>query len=125
MKLRRFHLVLFLALPLMFGCVKTTSTTTPIALAPGYSSQADQTIGQALAAVTAFRDQEKINYAGLSPSQQAVERPYLNSLIDASNLANTTYIAFHSGTATLAQAQSALTAAQNAQTALAASKGVK
>lgn len=121
MKLR-LHLTLFLALPLMFGCLHPS---TPAPLAPGYSSPADQTLGQALAAVTAFRDQEKINYAGLSATKQAAEKPYLNSLIDATNVANTTYVAFHSGTATLAQAQSALTAAQNAQTALAANKGVK
>lgn len=137
MKLRLHHLALLLILPLMFGCVKTSSTTTPIALAPGYTSQADQTLGQSLAAVTAFRDQEKLRYtcqstdqlAGKAPcltdAQKATEKPYLNSLIEATNLANVTYVAFHSGTSTLAQAQSALAAAQNAQAGLLSSQGVK
>lgn len=121
MTLKLALLSIFLTLPIV-GCHSTTATTPPAALAPGYSSQADQTLGQSLAAITAFRDQEKINYAGLSVTMQAQEKPYLNSLIDATNVANATYVAFHSGTATLAQAQSAMTAAQNAQTALTSNK---
>lgn len=124
MKLR-LHLALLLTLPLMFGCMKANSTTTPAALAPGYTSSADQTLGQSLAAVTAFRDAEKLRYAKMTPAQQATEKPYLNSLIEATNLANVTYVAFHSGTSTLAQAQSALAAAQNAQAGLLSSQGVK
>jgi hypothetical protein len=111
---------------LTVGCAKTASTTTPpAALAPGYSSQADETLGKSLAAVNAFVTQEKVNYAALPAAQQATEKPYLNKLIDATDLANTAYVAFHANTQTLAQAQSAYNAAQTAQTTLQAAVGVQ
>ena len=123
----------FLALPLMLGCPTATAPTPP--LAPGYSSQADQILGQSLAAVNGFRKSEEGNYncdaaavaaqTCLSPTQKAAEKDFLNKLIDAVNLANQAYTAFHSGTQTLAQAQTAEQAAESAQTALATAKGVK
>lgn len=108
-----------LAVGLFTGCAKATAP------APGYITSTDQSVGQDLAAVTAFRDQEKINYAGKSASAQATEKPYLNTLIDAVNVANTAYIAYHSGSGTLAQVQSAVTSAQSAQATLLSSQGVK
>jgi hypothetical protein len=118
MKLAR--LSVFLALPLIFGCATVKAPTPP--LAPGYTSPADQTLGQSLAAVNGFVHQEILNYDAKPAAQQASEKTYLNSLIDATSLANTAYVAFHGGSGTLAQAQAALTTAQNAQTALAAQK---
>lgn len=104
----------------LVGCA--TATAPPVPLAPGYSSPADQTLGQSLAAVNGFVNQEKINYAAKPPATQAAEKAYLNSLIDATNIANVAYVAFHAGTQTLAQAQAALTTAQNSQAVLAAQK---
>ena len=124
-------LALGLAVGWMTGCPAASSTTPPAAIAPGYSSQADQTLGQSLAAlcspIGSFVAQEKINYAALTPAAQATEKPYLNSMIAVCNVANATYSAFHATppTATLAQAQTAFATAQSAQTALEANKGVK
>lgn len=112
----------FLALPLIFGCATATAPTPPVA--PGYTSAADQTLGESLAAVNAFVGQEKINYAAETPAQQATEKPYLNSLITATNLANAAYQSFHAGTQTLAQAQTAYASAKTAQDQLAAANGV-
>ena len=89
-------------------------------VAPSQASAADQTLGQSLAAIDAFVTQEKANYAQLTPALQAAEKPYLNNLIAAVNAANQVYLAFHAGTATLAQAQVSFATAQSAQTALAA-----
>lgn len=109
---------------LMLGC-NATSTTPPAALAPGYSNAADQQLGQALAAVNAFVTQEKINYTQLTVAQQAPEKALLNALIDATNLADAAYAAYHAGQQTIAQAQAALNTAQAAQTKLATQKGGK
>lgn len=107
------------------GCQKTINAPTQPP-APGYSSSGDQTAGQTLAAIAAFAHYEStVNYPALTPAQQSVEKPYLKSLIDAVNLANITYLAFHNGTQTLAQAQAAISAASIAQNALVANKGVK
>lgn len=117
-------LALALCIP-MLGCGAVQTTTPPAALAPGYSSAADQTVGEGLAAVNSFVKQEVINYNAMTAAQQAPERTTLNALISATDLANAAYTAFHAGTGTLPAAQTALTTAQNAQTALAASKGVQ
>jgi hypothetical protein len=118
--MKPFALCLILLLPLA-GC--PTSPTPP--LAPGYSNSADQQLGQDLAAVVGFTDQEKINYATLPATQQAAEKSYLNTLINSVNAANAAYNAFHQGTQTLIQAQQALATAQNAQAAVQQVKGVK
>ena len=118
MKLRTLALSLLL-LPLL-GCPAANSPTPP--LAPGYSSPADQTLGQSLAALNAFVMQEKINYAQLTVAQQAPEKAVLNALIDATNIANQAYTNFHAGTGTLATAQANLQTAQTAQANLATKK---
>lgn len=107
----------------IIACRTATSPTPP--LAPGYLNSADQTLGQSLAAVNAFVTQEKANYAQLTPAQQATEKPYLNTLIDATAAADMAYTAYHQGSQTLAQAQTAYNQAQTAQNALSANKGVK
>jgi hypothetical protein len=107
----------------LIGCKASSAPAVPPA--PGYLNSADQTLGESLAAVNAFANQEKVNYAAESPSQQAIEKPYLNGLITATNLANASYQAYHAGSQTLAQAQSALAAAQAAQANLTQANGVK
>jgi hypothetical protein len=119
-------LLLLLALTPMLGCPSATSTTPPAALAPGYFSPADQTLGQSLAALNAFVGNEvTVNYPNLTPAQQAVEKPYLNSLITATNLANSAYLTYHSGTGSLTVAQKNLASAQKAQANLTSAIGVK
>jgi hypothetical protein len=126
MKFKSVVLAMALALPFTVGCARDVKSTTPTAaLAPGYNSTTDQSLGQSLAAVNAFVKQEKVNYAALPPSQQLVEKSYLNTLIDSTNLANATYTAYHQGTGTFDQAQAAYKNASAAQAALIANKGVK
>jgi hypothetical protein len=112
--LHRALLALFLLVPI--GCQPASAPAPP--LAPGYSSPADQTLGQSLAAIVAFTNQEKANFAALPIAKQDAERPYLNALIVAVNTADQVYLAFHAGTQSLAQAQAALSKAQTAQTQL-------
>lgn len=119
--------ILCLMCCVLTGCPSATSTVPSSASAPakGYSSPADQQIGEALAAVNAFVNQEKVNYQAMTPIQQGKEKAALNALIASVNAANSAYTGYHAGTGTLDQAQNALTSAQNAQAALTAAKGVK
>lgn len=114
-------LLLALALVSVMGC-KPATTTQP--LAPGYTSQTDQQIGQELAAANGFY--ASINCAikglGFSPqtktcdpnktvpkyNPQGAELTTLTDLHIALNQANPIYNAFHAGGATLAQAQAAV-----------------
>lgn len=125
MKMRGLILAVALCLPLIQGCKTATATTATQALAPGYLNPADQTMGEALAALNGFAAQEKLNYAAATPAIQAVEKAPLNDFILAVNLANASYTAYHAGTATQAQATTAIDNAQTAQTTLVAAQGVK
>lgn len=97
-----------------FSCA--SANTPPAALAPGYSSQADQILGQSLSALHSAVQQATQDYPHLTPGQQGAEKSALNNFVAETNLADATYTAFHAGTATLAQAQGALSAANAAQT---------
>lgn len=116
--------ILCLMCCVLTGCTPNTAAPSA-ATAPGYTSQSDQQIGEALAAVNAFVNQEKVNYQAMTSVQQGKEKAALNALIASVNAANSAYTGYHAGTGTLDQAQSALTGAQNAQAALMAAKGVK
>ena len=117
--MKRLALCLILALPLT-GCPASNAPTPPVA--PGYINAQDQQIGEALAALNGFVNQEKVNYAAMPPVQQGKEKPILNDLITAVNIANASYQAFHAGSQTEAQAQTAINAAQAKQTTLVAAK---
>lgn len=117
--------ILSLALLGLPGCKTASSTTAPQSLAPGYQSALDQTLGETLSALNGFATQESANYQTASADIQATEKAPLNAFILAVNLANASYVAYHSGTQTQAQAQSAITNAQSAQTTLIAAQGVK
>lgn len=121
--MKRFLLALALIVPL--GCGAVHTTTPPAILAPGYSSAADQTLGESLLAVKSFAAQETINYNQMPAEKQASETKLLNGLITAVNIADAAYVGFHQGTQTLVQAQDSLTKAQAAQSSLVAAKGVK
>lgn len=114
-------LSVFLALPI--GCATASSPTPP--LAPGYSNSQDQTLGQTLAAINAFVTTEKSHFNTLTTAQQSKERTILNPLIDATTVANAVYLAYHAGTKTEADAQTAVSAAQAAQTNFSSQNGVK
>jgi hypothetical protein len=105
-------LSIFLALPLL-GCPSATAPAPP--LAPGYTTQFDQTAGQTLAAAHALVAKATADYPSLTPAQQATEKPILNAFVSAVNTADSVYLAFHQGTATQAQVQTQLNAVATAQ----------
>jgi hypothetical protein len=133
MKRALFSLILLplLILPLA-GCPAASSTTPPAALAPGYTSQVDQQMGQALAALRAGDYAATTAYLSLTPAQQAAEKTALNNFTSAVNTADTLYLAYHAGVTvanpnppTQAQVQAAVAAATSAQTNFNATLGVK
>lgn len=114
---RILSIALCLCMVPIFGCQPATSTTPPAALAPGYSSQFDQTAGQSLAAAHALVSKGVADYPSLTPSQQATEKPILNAFVTAVNAADAVYLAFHNGAATQAQVQAQLNNVATAQAA--------
>lgn len=115
----------FLALPLIFGCAAATSTTPPTALAPRYTSAADQAAGQTLAAAHALVSKAVTDYTSLTPAQQATVKGPLNAFVTAVNTADSIYIAFHAGTATITQVNAAVTQVTSTQTAYTTASGVQ
>lgn len=109
------HVILAGVLVYCINTVACKPTTITQPLAPGYLNTTDQTMGEALAALNAFANQEKVNFAALPADKQTVERPFLNDLIAATNLANEAYRNYHGSTMTQQQAQTAITVAQEAQ----------
>lgn len=117
-------LLLLACLMPVSGCKEANANTPATALAPGYLNQADQEMGEALAAAHAF-------YARLAADAKAgtfvpspTEKTAINSFGLALNVAQTTYIAYHNGQATLAQAQTDVNTMNAQQTAVQA-LGVK
>lgn len=102
------------------GCKQTTSTAP---LAPGFNNATDQTIGEVLASAHAAytRLQQDVVAGKWTPS--ATEKTALNSFALALNTADSTYLAYHNGTATLAQAQAAAQTVTDQQTALESTLG--
>jgi hypothetical protein len=111
---------ILLALPLLLilGCHAATSTTPPAALAPGFSSQADQTLDQILVGAHGFYTsiQGSVNAGTYTPSPTTLTA--LNDFGTVLNTADTVYLAYHNGTATLAQAQAAAATLQTQQATL-------
>lgn len=105
-------LAIFLALPIV-GCKTVTGPPPP--LAPGYTNSFDQSAGQTLAAAHALVAKAITDYPSLTPPQQAVEKPILNTFVTAVNTADSVYLAYHSGAATQAQVQTQLDAVSTAQ----------
>ena len=101
-----------LAVPM--GC-KKTATTNPATLAPGYTGQQDQTLGTTLKGIhdfyTGLMTQIATDKRILGPTENAA----LTSLALAINTADTVYVAYHNGQATLQQAQAAVSNASAAQ----------
>lgn len=97
------------------GCATATAPTPP--LAPGYSNPADQTMGQTLAAAHSFYEKVQKNAEAGTMILSAPEKAAMNDLATAINVAQTTYLAYHSGTVTQAQAQATVDAMTAKQTA--------
>src|SRR6202044_3829469 len=100
--MKKITTVICLAVALAFpvGCKTATSTTPPAALAPGFSSQADQTMDQVLVGAHSFYNslQSQVGAGTYVPSPS--ELTALNNFGVALNAAEAIYIAFHNGTAT-------------------------
>lgn len=114
-----------LALAMLSGCARMKLNTASQALAPGYKDAADQSLGEALAALNGFAHQEKANYANASAAVRAVEKTPLNDFLAAVDVANASYVAFHAGSQTEAQVNAAIGQALTAQSTLIATQGVK
>ena len=105
--MKQFFIAFALMASLAFAGCKTV-TTAPQPLAPGYSNQTDQTMGQTLAAAHAFYQTLQQDAAAGKFLPSAAEKTALNALAVSLNVAQPIYIAFHNGTATQAQAQAAV-----------------
>lgn len=101
-----------LAVPM--GCHKATPTN-PAVLAPGYISQADQTLGTTLKGIHDFYNGLTSRIAADKRILGPTENAALTSLSLAINTADTVYVAYHNGQATLQQAQAAVSNASTAQ----------
>jgi hypothetical protein len=123
MKLAR--LSIFLALPLTFGCKTTTTTTPTAALAPGFSSAADQTMDQVLVGAKKFYTDIQAQVIAGSYVPSEAEKTALNTFASALNTAQVVYVAYHGGTATQAQAQAAVDTVTAQQTAIQNTIGAK
>jgi hypothetical protein len=107
-----------LTLGWIMGCGAKANPTTPAQLAPGYQNSADQQMGEILAGAHAFynsiQQQQAAGQLGLTDTAKAA----FNQFGTALNAAQTVYLAYHSGTATQAQAQTAVNQVQSQQAAL-------
>jgi len=90
---------------LLIGC--TPSGTTP-PLAPGYANQQDEVLGQSLSAMHQFAQtlSDDAQTGKFKPSP--TEKIAVNDFIAALNIAQTSYLAFHNGLATEADAAQAV-----------------
>src|ERR1035437_4302653 len=123
---RRFLIasILSLSMLLPLGCATATSPTPP--LAPGYYNPQDQTMGQVLAAANGYYNRIQRDTVAGTFFPSPTEKSILNGVEAALSIANTTYLAYHNGTATEAQAQTAINAAQTqVQAAQSTIPGVK
>lgn len=122
--MKKILLSLALSLP-MIGCGAVQSTTPPATLAPGFSSQSDQTMDQTLVGAHKFYTDIQAQVAAGTYTPSATEKTSLNTFASALNTAQVVYLAFHAGTATLAQAQAAVTSVTSQQTVLQNTIGAK
>jgi hypothetical protein len=113
----RTHLKVLLCIPLMLaGCKSTGPTTT--ALAPGYLNPADQQMGEVLAGARSFYVSVQQQSAAGQMTLTAPQKTAFNAFGVSLNAADSVYLAYHSGSATQAQAQTAVNQVQQQQAAL-------
>jgi hypothetical protein len=93
------------------GCGAVKTSTPPASLAPGALNQFDSDTYRSLATAHAFAQSAAGNAATLTPTEKAA----LNQFIQYLNLADTLYVAYHSGAATQAAMQTALNAVNSSE----------
>ena len=111
-----FTLSLSMLLPL--GCATATSPTPP--LAPGYQTQADQTMGEILAGAHAFYQSIQQESANGQMTLSPTEKQAFNVFGTTLNGAQSVYLAYHANptAANLSAAQTAVNQVQTQQAAL-------
>lgn len=103
----------------MVACTpKATNPTTPAQLAPGYQNAADQQMGEILAGAHAFYNRIQQDSASGSLQLTPQEKTAFNAFGVSLNAAQSVYLAYHAGTATQAQAQTAVDKVKSEQAAL-------
>jgi hypothetical protein len=95
-----------------------SNPTTPAQLAPGYSNQADQTMGEILSGAHAFYQSIQQQAAAGTLTLDATTKAAFNQFGTALNAAQSVYLAYHNGQATQAAAQTAVNQVQSQQAAL-------
>ena len=110
--------LLLLATTLAVGGCKSSSTTNPATLAPGYLNTADQVMGQTIQAARSFYTSIQSQIAAATYTPSATEKTALDAFGVTLNQAQLEYLAYHNGAQTEAQASSAVATLQNAQTQL-------
>lgn len=123
--MKRIITVALMSVTLLTGCHAANSNTPPAALAPGFSSQADQTMDQVLVGAKKFYTDIQAQVVAGTYTPSATEKTSLNTFASALNTAQVVYIAFHGGTATQAQAQAAVDSVTTQQTSLQNTIGAK
>jgi len=92
------------------GCKTVTSSTAPQTLAPGYSNAADEAMGETLVGARNFYVTIQADVVSGKYTPSAAEKTVLNNFALALNSAELIYKAYHTGSATSAQAQAAVDA---------------
>lgn len=97
------------------GCGTPNTTPPPAALAPGYLSQTDQQMGEALAAAHAFYVQIQSDITAGKYTPSATEKTALNAFAASINAAQAAYLAYHASP-TAANQTAASNAVQQVET---------
>ena len=115
---RRLLIAFTLSLSMLAGCA--TATAPPQPLAPGYSSTADQTMGEILAGAHACYQSIQQESANGQMTLSATEKQAFNVFGTTLNGAQSVYLAYHASptTANLSAAQTAVNQVQTQQAAL-------
>ncbi len=111
--------LLLCASVILTGCHLTTTTTpSPVVLAPGFQNLSDQDMDQVLVGARHFYVAVQTKVAAGTYKPSTSEFTAFNSFAVALNTAEVIYKAFHAGTATQAQAQAAVNVVAAQQTSL-------
>src|ERR1017187_2379115 len=116
--MKRLLIAFTLSLSMLAGCA--TATAPPQPLAPGYSSTADQTMGEILAGAHAFYQSIQQESANGQMTLSATEKAAFNVFGTTLNGAQSVYLAYHANptAANLSAAQTAVNQVQTQQAAL-------
>ncbi len=105
----------------LVGCTPASGPTPP--LAPGYANHQDETLGQTLSAMHQFAQTLSDDAATGKFKPSPAEKTAVNDFIMSLNIAQQTYLDYHSGKTTEDQAQLAVDTAKAKQSVI--QQGVK